>query len=150
MLQFWHGWRRKVGCVALVMALPASCLWVRSLIAPDSVEFLIAGQQHTFVIADGLIFWHRHHGLYTAVRDPDRLRMLVDWLISESTKPRFSGCVIPIWMIVWPLTLLSAILLLWPIENQRRQKTAHRRPEALGAREVKMSNQPTNPNSNSN
>ena len=37
MPEFFRGWRRKVGCVTLVMALAAWTLWLRSLIVMDLV-----------------------------------------------------------------------------------------------------------------
>ncbi len=37
MLQVFHGWRRKVGCVTLVMACVLATMWGRSLVYSDSV-----------------------------------------------------------------------------------------------------------------
>ena len=38
MREFFHGWRRKVGCVALVMACVLACVWLRSLITYDVIH----------------------------------------------------------------------------------------------------------------
>jgi len=41
MREFFHGWRRKVGCVALVMAVA----WMRSQQMRDSLQVRIAEQK---------------------------------------------------------------------------------------------------------
>ena len=37
MREFFHGWRRKVGCVTLLIACALAGMWMRSLVYSDSV-----------------------------------------------------------------------------------------------------------------
>lgn len=46
MVSFFHGWRRKAGCVTLVMACVVTTLWVRSQARPEDA-FLPFGSQTT-------------------------------------------------------------------------------------------------------
>jgi len=46
---FFHGWRRKTGCVLLVLALAFYTMWMRSLVLIDVL--LLCGQHTRFVLA---------------------------------------------------------------------------------------------------
>lgn len=46
MRDFFHGWRRKVGCVSLVMACAFASAWVRSLTIADLFAFHVASQSY--------------------------------------------------------------------------------------------------------
>ena len=43
MREFFRGWRRKLGCIALVMAISACAQWWRSYALVDQVQLPIGG-----------------------------------------------------------------------------------------------------------
>jgi len=57
MREFVKGWRRKAGCVTLVMALAFTCLWVRTNVIVDRVHFTIGDRRHTIFSGLGGIIW---------------------------------------------------------------------------------------------
>jgi hypothetical protein len=49
MYTFFHGWRRKSGCVSLVMALLFMSLWIKCRFVVDTITFIDnQGVRHTF------------------------------------------------------------------------------------------------------
>lgn len=133
MRDFFRGWRRKAGCVTLGMACVFTAGWARSISTTDWIyvpvrqgEVGIITEPGTIVFAAGFgdsnfihrpIAWHsapfsvssivnngvvtwifRWHGLGVARRNAD----------SDS----FTWIVVPHWIIVAPLTAISACLLL--------------------------------------
>src|SRR4051794_18578529 len=59
--EFFRGWRRRAGCIGLVMACAACGAWIRSYYALDTVTFPFQGRQHTIFSVDGLIIWPSVH-----------------------------------------------------------------------------------------
>lgn len=58
MRDLFKGWRRKVGCAALVMACVFMGLWVRSRFLEDDVRFRVAPHTvHAFHLFDGGLAW---------------------------------------------------------------------------------------------
>jgi hypothetical protein len=125
MREFFHGWRRKAGCGLLVVTCALAALWVRSLAMYDAIEFDFSDARHT-------VFSFRGHG---------------HWLRKDNTSgpsPRFSSEAylreaeqtiamnrlsynrmpvpveysIPYCAVVMPLTLISAVLILWAKRKQ--------------------------------
>ena len=95
---FFLGWRRKVGCLTLVMACVLSSLLVRSYF--DHTEFDIVWWDNIYVVQsiNGQIRW----GPWAEQRDGS-----MNWEASISRS-------IPYWPVVLPLALLSAYLILLP------------------------------------
>lgn len=92
---FFHGWRRKSGVAALVMALVAASIWVRSTVTGD--EFTVYDMQFksfagTFERSDFL--WYDDSSLGRAETRHVYWRIQYAWIAT-------------------PLTLLSVYLLLW-------------------------------------
>jgi hypothetical protein len=117
MREFFHGWRRKIGCLALVMACIVSVLWVRSLLIEDVVVFFNGFRHQTVDSLNGDVYWDSQiewtfdPGWFTwftyDLRDPRLLEAsLASWEGGESMR-------IPYWSVAVPLTLLSAYLILW-------------------------------------
>ncbi|MDB5345631.1 MAG: hypothetical protein JWP89_4008 [Schlesneria sp.] len=46
MREFFRGWRRKTGCITLVMACVVTGLWVRTLFFSDQFCFAIGDRLH--------------------------------------------------------------------------------------------------------
>ena len=96
---FFHGWRRKAGCITLLVACIFGTGWVRSFHIND--QFPFPSQNHTtfllFVSKAGRLV-----GLYVAI-----VKRGSPNVVSEDTVYD-----IPYWSIVIPLTLLSAYLLI--------------------------------------
>ena len=60
MREFFRGWRRKVGCVTLVMAIAFTIGWVRSTIMADFVGAICDGTTTYYAVSyDGLLALQR-------------------------------------------------------------------------------------------
>ena len=125
MLTFFYGWRRKVGCVTLVLATMSIGGWIRSLLVSD-----VAGiGNNTFGSVRGGIWWYKTDDLDlwewgSETIDPNR------WIDAGNYWDLTSDhCAIPYWSIVIPLTLLSAYLLL----SKPRRKPNQPDEEPIGA-----------------
>jgi len=149
--EFFTGWRRKVGCVTLMMALAFARGWVRSPLYNDAVEFECGNLFLTLASNQNGLWWVTSElpgGFYQpgilrgksqtfalpGHRSPfsdDPFGHLTRWFwVTEQRwdwggfhygrycdeRPiggiRLTFRIIPHWSIVWPLTLLSAWLLL--------------------------------------
>jgi len=121
---FFHGWRRKAGCVLLVMATVLTALWLRSRTICDEVRFCVGGHQNIIVSLDGCIVWclwneewfptfrwyaSEFGGLEIATVWGTINQSLVD--MRELVLLQWT---VPYWALFPPMTLLSAYLLLWP------------------------------------
>lgn len=141
MREFFKGWRRKCGCLALVLACLFMGAWIRSRNIEDEIYFPISKTQPVLVFStQGYIVWGEFTDLdpndlngqpphwRSSQLDPKlgtREPMFFQnpaftwrwWIyaIVEDVVPhkRFRFLVIPYWSITIPLTLLSAYLLLW-------------------------------------
>ena len=135
----FRGWRRKIGCITLLMAFGFMVGWVRSQTIGDGIHFNSADKSWTYFLlasADSSI-------TIIVERCPSEM-VYPEWISSELNAPevidsekfedsfkwhwRFCGfgcgveegnqnskwtrTVIPYWSIVIPMTLLSAFLLL--------------------------------------
>lgn len=55
MAAYFHGWRRKSGCVTLVMALATMGMWIRSQCICDTVEISTGAACYRIVCIDGQV-----------------------------------------------------------------------------------------------
>lgn len=62
MREFFRGWRRKVGCVALVMALVPFIVWTRSAVHDDLVRFDALGRRNLIRSERNGISWYAWTG----------------------------------------------------------------------------------------
>ena len=124
MRAFFKGWRRKVGCVTLVMACVLATGWVRSCVATDCVElqtgqrFFGIGSCCEYLILvkcsesrgfQPFVNWE-FDGIEPVEHDDSSGRMIYTWVTPHRTPNECS--LIPYWSLVLPLTLLSAYLIL--------------------------------------
>lgn len=135
---FFHSWRRKAGCVTLVIACAVFLMWMRSYSFEDRVNCASGMSVHDFLSRCGTIQWHKSTPAWIASgwstqalspsdnqiydRDPEFFKTNLSWewlgFISCETRFQFSDLkdrvwIAPYWMAVLPLTLLSAYLILW-------------------------------------
>ena len=139
---FYRGWRRKLGCVALVMACAFTAGWVRSRTANDYV-IMPTNSAGYFVGSDSLgLCWIKSENLdypevwyelygpgvslefntpYQRPIDHNAETTCSQWLGFQAiqinsnilrVRDRKVKLVLPYWSVVLPLTLLSAYLLL--------------------------------------
>ncbi len=128
--KYFHGWRRKIGLVTLLLACVFVAGWVRSIFVHDVLLFWDGTQ--------ALGLWGSQSGslVWDTNDNPDVQRWTTprwqNWIASEGVHPfdnpeikwqwRFCGFgfasdgmtsrIVPYWAIVIPLTLLAAWLLL--------------------------------------
>ena len=105
---FFKGWRPKVGCVLLVIALPLMTLWIRSYTFYD----MIAAKGVLILSNSGCMAWDwRGWGVpdanVIAWESENASPFSEDWYVAAD------GVRFPYWSAVTPLTLLSAYLILW-------------------------------------
>lgn len=119
MREFFKRWRRKVGCITLVIALTLMGMWVRSGFVCDFVVFYVgdyscvAGSVNNQV---RLWSWKSEPGSESfdfrlGVKVTDGLRNQLDQQ-QEDTFEDFV-LIMPYWRLTISLTLLSAYLILW-------------------------------------
>jgi hypothetical protein len=128
---FFHGWRRKVGAITLVMALAMMGVWIRSLTIRDVIQLPVLGRLSYVISAGSKIHLHR-----TQVHADGKR---VEWTCNEfdpgpegltAFRDSVSGYAVPVWdwtgfvlssevwripyySIVISLALLSSYLILW-------------------------------------
>ncbi len=120
MREFFHGWRRKAGCLALVMALILIGQWIRSRIVSDRMDVAWGGRQHAIISAGGSVYWWRDIAKADWFRvkvgyspAEDVVMAQADYWRLERRHPERSVIPIPLLFLAIPLTLLSAYLILW-------------------------------------
>ncbi len=116
MREFFGGWRRKVGCVTLVMAVLFTASWVRSYFSHDGVAFPMFARKHTVHArkAEIRVLSHDPLGRAGAYAWSDAIAPDVE--LDFGTLPdsyRATHRTYAHWALVLPLTLLSAYLILW-------------------------------------
>jgi len=136
--EFFKGWRRKAGCVTLVMACVFMAIWLRTFAATDTI---IVGQVGISSV-DGVLAVVTNDEIPTprwesadAIRlDSDRVRF--HWQLRlfgfrRGVDGDDQAWTIPYWSIVIPLTLLSAYLLLTKPRQSTASVTQPDRPAAV-------------------
>lgn len=122
MREFFQGWRRKAGVVALVVACVLAVLWGRTILVADVVQAGPVG----FGSVRGGMFWYGFHpnepwrwetipdeDIESSDRNKSLAEILHDEFAAESAGGEVYGYVLYWWLIL-PLTALSAYLILWP------------------------------------
>ena len=105
--EFFKGWRRKVGCSLLLLLLPLMTLWIRSNTFYDMIMFKgIQVFSNCGCMAWDWQGWDTPDADVTAWVSGDASPFDEDWYFATD------GVRFPYWIIVTPLTLLSAYLIL--------------------------------------
>ncbi len=106
MIEFFKGWRRKIGVLTLLMACAFAAVWVRSLSATDVIK-IHTGEKIPKVLRLRAGWLRSHQG---------RIERIASLAIGKHGRPAggtgFYLWQLPYWSVVIPLTLLSAYLLL--------------------------------------
>ena len=127
MREFFNGWRRKVGCVTLAMALAFMLGWGRSFVCYDWLAICSGSNIQFVVMSQGqrLGLQHYHDGSQWSPNSLDWGSGLHSGLADDLNDPRFSWrhygfvrigddiWVVSYWCLALPLALLSAYLILW-------------------------------------
>ena len=136
--EFFKGWRRKVGCITLVMAAAITGAEIRSGFVCDEVYFRLLGRDHCILSAGGTFSWWAWNQddlpLYLIKSFPFRHHAETQIFFPIQKFRRyefreFSGLVewtILYWIPALTLVLLSAYLILW---RGRRPSVTSPRPE---------------------
>lgn len=136
---FFRGWRRKTGCLTLVMALAVMSMWIRSAYVKDvfipprwvglnaalfSLEHSIAYQHFNATVTPPEPFWVSFPitgSEINAAGDRWKWRCNGFGYISNSE----GYCLMaPYWCFAVPLTMLSACLILWTPRKRPTEKEA--------------------------
>jgi len=150
MSDFFHGWRRKAGCVTLVISSVAMAAWIRSRAIEDAFEFSLSRRPQVIVSSHGKIEWlwfddyaissfspapaipafplssRTLSPISNFYFDDPESRWQLEWYgfySSDSSLVLRRFCV-PYQFVTIPLTLLSAYLLLWPGKRPERKSKA--------------------------
>ena len=134
MRDFFHGWRRKVGCIALVLACVVTSAWIRNLTVRDLVRVSCSGWTIEAFSRGGwfyICWWN--------TRDTDPGFATPSWEVDTHPanqhdwhllylKPKTRNChtAVHYCLLAIPLTLLAAYLLLW---KSRKNVAITRQPE---------------------
>ena len=126
MQEFFKGWRRKLGCVALVIALLPAIAWMRSYFVNDRLAFSRGEFRHAIGSDLGDVVWEHWldrppaGGLAwssewrnwdaPAHSRPSYYKAEPNSLLGQL---QFESRSIPYWPVVIPLTVLAASLILW-------------------------------------
>ena len=154
MREFFHGWRRKAGCVALAVACLIFGMWTRGYARCDSVDYHSKYSASTVTLGQGGVSWRRwtpsnsgHLSERSGQWDIDSYDATprgdvgelsthgavvwrwnwngLDFGESSHSSGWFLHYRIPYWCLVLPLTLLSAYLILWkPRPRSKEQPNA--------------------------
>ncbi|MBS0206006.1 MAG: hypothetical protein JSS49_24200 [Planctomycetes bacterium] len=117
MTSFFHGWRRKAGCVLLVIAVLLMAAWGWSGHIHVAISFPLYAQQHRIAYRNGDILW-------SSQSPSDSYGM--EWSVEQFNKTRHGrrhfddAWEFPPWAPVLSLTVLSAYLILWKPRTRER------------------------------
>ena len=111
MREFFHGWRRKLGCVTLVMACVLLGMWGRSTLVVVLMHFDIRDRLYWMESRNGVLIWG------CSEYESGEVHVGNGWSAIPTNGPVGSDCYGPFWVTYLhpaiALTLLSALLLLW-------------------------------------
>ena len=132
MSTFFRGWRRKLGCITLVMAVSLFGAWVRSHVMADVINVPTSNALYRLILAQGYLicdYWAdgntvvvdiRFDSYELSVHDPisyfDEYGHFVacrSVVFGSDENGRIRFLCTSCWWIIAPLTLVSAYLILW-------------------------------------
>jgi hypothetical protein len=126
MREFFRGWRRKAGCVALVMACALMGAWIRSRAISDRIVIRRYGHITEYLVSELSGFgWKKEiewsliaaGGVVTDVPYCEWLGFKYGMRFAPEASlglvAKVNVRIVPYWALTVPLTLLSAYLILW-------------------------------------
>lgn len=123
MREFFQGWRRRVGCITLLMAIALMAGWMRSRLVEDVAACSILDNRHVFATyPDQIVWWTWNESATRDISFPINWSE-IDWYLQppdiiRAYEIKWSApnliwhWEVPYWSLTVPLTLLSAWLLL--------------------------------------
>jgi hypothetical protein len=158
MREFLKGWRRKLGCVTLLLAMVFLGIWVRTLIVTDQLEMMVGDSKHYFTSTEGCFRWTCHHKrpkeasslIWYSIEDGSPGQPLDNegaikwhwrwnWCLFDVGSGQYRGSRLLTWACPYwigiPLAGLSAALLILSPRNHSPVATARalRQPDSLEA-----------------
>ena len=134
MREFFHGWRRKAGCVAMVMACALAGMWARSRVIQDIVFLDFGSRVHTFHTYGGVLTWNRHNetpgqpNITTWTRrsmgHDEFSQAMLKFMENESWRFERTVWIIPFRKLVPWCAILSAYLLFWKPRKRKAETDA--------------------------
>lgn len=153
MTGFFYSWRRKIGGLLLLMSLALMGLWIRSRQIDDVVRFDLFGRKHFIQSCQGRAGWWAWndpdaetslpHLMSEVLPKPSTQDLMPDeigWGLRQDAKHAdlwfaksfhddlqgdMRDWIVPYWTLVWPSTLLSALLLFWMPRRETRNMTTN-------------------------
>ncbi|MDB5347163.1 MAG: hypothetical protein JWP89_5540 [Schlesneria sp.] len=125
MREFFYGWRRKVGCLTLLMAMGLMGLWMRSRAMVEMILVRAGTRVHVALLIPGRVTWVSHRadtpGEDEWLQMPTAGMTTLDFEQIETdcrqdlahSKQGYLELRMNLLAAIVPLTLLSAYLLLW-------------------------------------
>jgi hypothetical protein len=129
MFAFFKGWRRKAGLILLLITVLMACHWMRTWVAIDRAGVSLFGRVHEFQAGQGGVIYRSHVGSpqvswYSSrpVQDGDYPPAYQAQVLSQHAKVFLNHARPVVWVVlhqwlVLPLTMSSALLILWPRRN---------------------------------
>lgn len=105
---FFHGWRRKAGVVTLVLALAVLVAWMRSQFVTDTYDLF---EYHA---GSRLLVLESRSGWLLIIK----FRLFPN-AVGPASLVQDGGVGINYFLMITPLTLLSAFLILWKPRKRR-------------------------------
>lgn len=131
MREFFRGWRRKVGCVTLLMALAVFGMWTRSQLVWEMINAPVGGRDHVTLLVPGRFTWVSYFpekgNRIPQQWDQDQVskdnvhgleEMEAEWRQDSMRRPGYIGVRVNLLVVLIPLSLLSAYLILWKPRKQ--------------------------------
>lgn len=120
MRTFFKGWRRKAGCLTLLMACAVMGMWLRSHFLIECLEISVQDREHCFGSFHGFLSWRswdKNWGVGTTWQSFPASMVSSEALRNLKTEhavgSRTRQWVIPHAWVVPLLTVLAAWLILW-------------------------------------
>lgn len=147
MRDFFRGWRRKLGCVTLLLACVFTAAWLRHAFVTDHLDYSVGPDvADSWISADNCLFWIRNRidrKKYSRYHPKEMMPALDPPYYVWSTSPSgkldlrsyewywysfgigfgqherepgiyWSYAITPFWIMITPLTSISALLLISP------------------------------------
>lgn len=142
MREFFHGWRRKVGVVTLLMVCGLTGMWIRSRTVCDTIGIPIGQRQTVVVSLDGRAYWYAYNvddrnwftftgsELNNTMRE-GQYQMRADF--AEQPSIEYTEWAVTYLPVAIGLTILSAYVILWkprmPGAGQKCEPSAAETPQ---------------------
>ena len=130
---FFKGWRRKVGCVTLMMAAGLTGMWIRTLGGHDTFEVRLGDEEYKVVSSTDGLWYDTFRAEFPPTGFPiqrfeyrrDTVSPPLEVIQFDEFRPLI---LISHAFVVLPLILLSACLILWPGKRPAKRPQSDQTP----------------------